>query len=245
MMPPALEDFMQWPARAPSQLSESLHKRLNAYALAASAAGVGVLASVQPAEARIVYTKVDYVIGQHYNLDLTNDGVADFTFFTQTRTGRTSIQFETLNVSAQGQNAFFRNASPQGSGVRIGPKGKFEQTYQVMVEAKGFCSRTTQGGSCRSYCVEGKWCSVGRGYLGLKFFIHGKAHYGWARLSVRLLGHLQGIQAVLTGYAYESTPGKAIITGKTKGPDVITVQPATLGHLAVGASAIPVWRTDQ
>ncbi len=39
--------------RTPSRLSDSLHHRLNMYALAASAAGVGVLALAQPAEAEI------------------------------------------------------------------------------------------------------------------------------------------------------------------------------------------------
>jgi hypothetical protein len=46
------------------------------------------------------------------------------------------------------------------------------------------------------------------------------------------------ITATLTGYAYETVPNKPIIAGKTKGPDVITVQPDTapgsLGRLALG-----------
>jgi len=46
----------------------------------------------------------------------------------------------------------------------------------------------------------------------------------------------------MSGYAYETIPNKPITAGKTEGPDVITVQPATLGHLAAGASAIPAWR---
>jgi hypothetical protein len=54
-----------------------------------------------------------------------------------------------------------------------------------------------------------------------------------------------GITAVVTGYAYETIPNKPIITGKTKGPDVVTLQPATLGHLATGASAMPAWRVKQ
>lgn len=41
---------------ATAELSDSLHHRLNSYALAASAAGVGVLAVAQPADAKIVYT---------------------------------------------------------------------------------------------------------------------------------------------------------------------------------------------
>ena len=69
---------MKRSARTPSQLSESLHKWLNAYALAASAAGVGVLA--QPAEAKIVYTPAHRLIsvGQVAKLDLNHDGIADF-----------------------------------------------------------------------------------------------------------------------------------------------------------------------
>ena len=39
-------------------------------------------------------------------------------------------------------------------------------------------------------------------------------------------------------------PQQAIITGKTKGPDVITLEPASLGHLAAGASAIPAWAQE-
>ena len=31
---------------------------------------------------------------------------------------------------------------------------------------------------------------------------------------------MNGVKALLTGYAYETIPGKAIITGHTKGPDV-------------------------
>jgi hypothetical protein len=44
------------PARTPARLSDSLHHRLNVYALAASAAGMGLLALARPAEGKIVYT---------------------------------------------------------------------------------------------------------------------------------------------------------------------------------------------
>lgn len=54
-------------------LSESVSHQLNMYVLAASAAGVGMLALAQPAEAKIVYTKAHHVIGTDgvYLLDLT------------------------------------------------------------------------------------------------------------------------------------------------------------------------------
>ena len=88
----------------------------------------------------------------------------------------------------------------------------------------------------------GHWVNVKNRYLGLKFQIKGKTHYGWARLSVQAISQ---ISATLTGYAYETIANKPIIAGKTNGPDVITVQPASLGHLAAGASAIPVWRSGK
>jgi hypothetical protein len=67
-------------ARTPSDLSDSVHQRLNMYVLAASAAGVGILALAQPSEAKIVYTKTRRVIGTNgiYPLDLNHDGIIDF-----------------------------------------------------------------------------------------------------------------------------------------------------------------------
>jgi hypothetical protein len=66
--------------RKTADLSESVHQQLNMYVLAASAAGVGLLALAQSAEAKIVYTKTHVVIGTNhvYALDLNHDGVVDF-----------------------------------------------------------------------------------------------------------------------------------------------------------------------
>jgi hypothetical protein len=49
--------------RNASKLPGSIQARLNMYTLAASAAGVGMLALAQPSEDKIVYTKVHQVIG--------------------------------------------------------------------------------------------------------------------------------------------------------------------------------------
>ena len=48
-------------------------------------------------------------------------------------------------------------------------------------------------------------------------FTFGKTPFGWAR--VKLSVAHQSITATLTGYAYETIPGKPIIAGATKGPD--------------------------
>src|SRR5579863_9061992 len=68
------------PPRTPSRLSDFLHHQLNSYVLAASAAGVSLLALTPPAEAKVVYTKTHQDIGTNgiYELDLNHDGIVDF-----------------------------------------------------------------------------------------------------------------------------------------------------------------------
>jgi len=90
-----------------------------------------------------------------------------------------------------------------------------------------------------SQTTSGYWQGVQKRYLGLKFYIEGKAHYGWARLTFPGLCESGG---TLTGYAYETIANKSIVTGKTKGKDVITVEAASLGHLAQGTSGLSAWR---
>jgi len=91
--------------------------------------------------------------------------------------------------------------------------------------------------SLGSVDVWGSWINVKNRYLGVKFKIEGEAHYGWARLSVKVQEPFT-ITATLTGYAYETIPNKPIIAGMTQGPDLITLQrdptDGTLGSLALG-----------
>jgi hypothetical protein len=234
------EDFMQRP-RTPSKLAESLHRRLNAYALVASAAGIGVLALGLPAEAKIVYTPAHVPIvenGGPVKLDLNHDGITDFTFsnFCGCSAHMPAIleifTRQSLNGVWESQSRFGSLPAALKAGVRVGSNKAFkpaDSQYMALAFPTG-----TSGGF---------WAGSHRAYLGLKFQINGKTHYGWARLTVKTDAEIPPvIKATLTGYAYETTPNKPIITGKTKGPDVITVEPASLGHLAQGASAISQWR---
>jgi len=86
--------------------------------------------------------------------------------------------------------------------------------------------------------TSGQWLYTKNRYLGFQFIIGGQTHYGWARLAVTQRAKRHGIQATLTGYAYETIPNKPIIAGKTKGPDMVTLpldtEAGTLGHLALG-----------
>ena len=86
--------------------------------------------------------------------------------------------------------------------------------------------------------------------------VHGKTHYGWARLSVKLSRRPFKATAILTGFAYETTANKPIIAGRTKGLDEIGIEdpnatlnmptrkPASLGLLALGAPGLSIWRRE-
>ena len=221
------------PRHRDSNLSESVQQHLNMYALAAGAAGVGMLALAQPAEARIIYTPTHHVIGKNgrYKLDLNHDKIADLTLV-NTYGCNTDYCYDRLSAIPAG-----------GNGVE-GKKGFLSIPYAYALK-RGVPVGLAQPFSGQLMASDnmgylGQWLNVPDGYLGVKFKIKRKTHYGWARLTVTDKNAV--ITATLTGYAYETIPNKPIITGKTKGPDAITLEPASLGHLAQGASAISTWR---
>jgi hypothetical protein len=209
---------MKRTTRKRSGLSESLHRQLNAYALAASAAGVGVLALAQPVDAKIVYTKTHQLIGANgiYAIDLNHDGTADFVV--SQFTYNTTIGHVWLRAKPAVSNAVigstvkrcgFHFASALDNGVRIGAGQHFLSTSRAASATMVFSSNHSCGPT-------GKWVNVNNRYLGLRFLIQGKTHYGWARLSVQVKGE---ITATLTGYAYETVPNLPIRAGQTHGTD--------------------------
>jgi hypothetical protein len=230
---------MKRPARVTSDLPESLHQRLNTYVLAASAASIGILGLPQSAETKIIYTKIHHVIGDPSRYALALDNKKAYFLFSATRcpyhgTGCTDNYFAGLFVQpvSRGNAVLDVNGSNNWaaalrSGARISNTRNWASFGAMVTECEGLCTSGTQG----------YWVNVTDRYLGLKFRINGKFHYGWARLNVTAPKGKFRITATLTGYAFETIPGKPIIAGKTHGKDE-----ATLGHLATGASAIPAWR---
>ena len=226
------------PRRAASKLPESIHHQLNMYALAAGAAGVGMLALAQPAQARIIYTPADVTIGHggvgQYNLDLDHDGITEFIVANGYSCDYGCYYY--LTVEPMGRNAVNVTGSLHldpalHPGTRIGPHRSFTDYFKgVMVSAFYSTGRHFLGGH---------WINVRNRYLALRINVGGEIHYGWARFNVKVSrGVMLDITARLTGYAYETIPNKPIIAGKTKGPDVVTAQPETvpgsLGRLALG-----------
>jgi hypothetical protein len=247
--------------RNAANLSEAIHQQLNMYAIAAGAAGVGILALTQPLEAKIVYTPANVQISgmQHYDLDLNNDGITDFTIThfsnrTQTRMGRGADRYVDEKPATTSNGAIGNPPAALTGGAAIGHGKLFYGGIGPMADFRFHCLRT----ECTHHSG-GNWLNVTNRYLGLRFKISGKTHYGWARLTfdVGLLS------ATLTGYAYETTPGKSIKAGQKKeatdesgeedfgrgasltAPIPDKPQPVSLGMLALGAQGVPVRRRKE
>ena len=248
--------------RKTANLSNSLHQRLNIYALAAGATGVGVSALVQPASAKIVYTPANVTIQGSVPLDLDHNGVIDFYLWhSDTNNGSTVASFLAIYPNPAGCAAIgtalgnFRNAVAIEKGARIAHDWKF---INPDIGAMAVHSKVPHG-SYSTTNWKGRWADEGKGlqnrYLGLKFKIRGQTHFGWARVTVTTSPGKFSFTAKLTGYAYETIPNKAILAGRTKGPEdesrleepnpsaptVPTSEPATLGALAVGAPGLSIW----
>jgi hypothetical protein len=243
--------------RTPRELSASLLHQLNLYALAATAAGVASLALAQPAEAKIVYTPAHIKIprplrfnGVSVPLDINHDGIDDFNinnFFG----GSASNSYAFMGVAGNRVLGNHCAASALPAGVPV----KFNNDC---VSGDGMAGWRTVGGNSTTFA--GQWANGGKGvedrYLGLRFLIKGQVHYGWARLNVSFKnGAFSGL---VTGYAYETIPNKAITTGRTKETEeggveqlsptslaTPTHKPASLGLLALGSPGLSIWRREE
>jgi hypothetical protein len=261
------------PSKIAASLSESIHQQLNMYAVAATAAGVSAVALVQPAEAKIVYTPahVHLRAGQRpFPLDLNHDGIVDFYFLHSFSHFGGAHYFAACQLpkSYHGAFCFNTNRNTHSSNViraivSMGSEFDAALRYGAKIQhGDRFITsgREVLGEVCcynSTNFWKGPWVNGGKGvkdrYLGLKFKIKGRFHFGWARLTVTTSPH--DFAATLTGYAYETIPGKAIVAGQTKGSDDIvespdeiltapTVKPATLGVLALGAHGVPTRRKE-
>ena len=245
-------------ARIPTQLSKSLEGNLKHYALAATATGVGLLAMSPGAEAKVIYTPANKTIpynGVPVPIDLNHDGTDDFALSAIATYGaRHSEAFIQVTPSTPVnrvwglvEKAGFRSASILAAadlplGVEVGPKGRFANGGAELLADRSLIEGTTT--STRNYL--GGWANYGKGvmnrFLGFSFTINNETHYGWARLNI-----VWGLSptATLTGYAYETVANQQILTAGVSAPanaSSTEAEPATLGHLAGGASAIPAWR---
>ena len=262
------------PKRQRAQVESRLEQKFLAYAAMASAAGVAMLAAPQNAEAKIVYTAVNAQIGHAYPLDLNADGLVDFYLLNG---GAVSIAgsfrvsyLDVCHIGAsrcvESSSMLQANANNQvranGSGaavLRFGAKIGTGEQWEGKGRPVGMAARVYYSGSNTAQHWEGPWANEGHGvtnkYLGFKFKIGNMFHYGWARVTFTTLA--RSYQATITGYAYETVPGKAILAGHTSGSvegaellppasqQKAPVQGASLGMLASGWSGLSIWRREE
>ncbi len=244
--------------------SFDLDQHLSSYALAAAAAGVGLLALAQRADGEIVYTPAHQQITPNttIQLDLNGDGITDFLVKDFFSTYFFSSLGEIGALPAVQQNQIMGHvvsarpyASALLSNALVGSKGQFLPGSGEMAEISflgGARHREGRHPPASASCTA-PWANVMHRYLGLKFMINGEVHFGWARLNVSCAKQDSEISGLLTGYAYETIPDQAILAGAEKGTyyssqentGEATPEPASLGLLAQGANGASSWRKKQ
>lgn len=162
---------------------------------------------------KIIYTDIEpdltsENIKDSYNLDLNNDQITDFTV---------SVFSDTLEewlLIASKPNAtngiisvapWYTHTVPLNSGKEIynlrGYRdGEFYETWSLFNVGRCF------GGD--PDCPY-DWKNKVDKYLGLRFIIKGKTHFGWARMDVS-----SPTQWIIKDYAYNATPNLPILAGQ-------------------------------
>jgi hypothetical protein len=232
--------------------------RLKLYSLAAAAAGVSVLALGQPAESEVIVTKKNLPIPMSRNccegveISLSNNGVNDFSISLLNYTTK-YISVRHLNIKPlskgaaviESDNGYTRpNALALARGANIGRAGPFSGDPLAYIERTNIWTNGTK----RSY---GNWGgNTQNKYLGVRFFINGKVHFGWVRLTVNIPPPRDVMSATITAYAYETVPNRSILAGTPDKPTAgaqpeaqaeDAAQPS-LGMLALGVDGLPMWR---
>lgn len=241
---------------------KKLNRQIRLYALAASAASVGVLALASPAEGEVVITRKTIPIPvspdgmrQDVGISMTNTGINNFSFaltsfVNSVRSGRFLEVWGVGNRDGvMVEDTFSAKALALSRGMKIGPSVNFLSLsgYGDLVEA-------TENGKYGTYS-RGYWGGNPKNdYVGVRFQISGQTHYGWIRLTVTTNPHRHGpsMTAEVTAYAYETVPNKPLKAGTAvtataddQGAENTQHVGLSLGMLAAGAEAMPLWRREK
>ena len=195
--------------RSAASISSKLDKKLLAYATAA--AGVFVAA---PAQAEIVFTPTDVVIGPgaSYFLDMDGDGSGDIKIVNRQFGQSATLYARGIGVGGgyMVATSFLGAVEALNSGFVVGPGRRFVgyATFTYGPVMADYCK------VCR-FKTGGPWANVSNQFLGIRFKINGQYHYGWARFTVTVNGN--DISAHLTGYAYETSTNTFIRAGRRFG----------------------------
>jgi hypothetical protein len=241
--------------------SSSLNRQIGLYSLAACAAGVSVLALATPSTAEVVVTRAHLPVGGGVGitLDMNHDGVADFAMSIFSYQDFSPNFRATFNLSPVGGGAVVASpgnvnfyASALARGAKIGPSARFSTNGLAVVERSyGDCV----SGHATRRTLRGNWGNDPQNrYLGVKFLIDGETHYGWIRMTLTSkANHCFSLRGTITAYAYEAEANTPIYAGLTHDPTAELQAPEnvpnqagpSLGMLAAGAEAVPLWRREE
>mgnify|MGYP003109825248 CR=1 FL=1 len=159
----------------------------------------------------IVYTDIepDFISGDlsdYYNLDMNNDQIIDFILISE---GYENYEWLRINSSPNVENSIISYTPWYSHPISL-------NSGKEIFNLQGY----TNGESYETWaifadCYSGKedcyfyWKENIDNYLGLRFFINGNTHYGWARVNVTSV-----TQWVIKDYAYNATPNKPILAGQ-------------------------------
>lgn len=178
-----------------------------------------ILSSLQPCEARIVFTQTNQTIsGDDATLaiDLNHDGVTDVTI--QQAMNTTGCFYDWVDALPSAGNAIYSNyqsldgywATALNLGSLIWQGSPYAPGLAIMTDVYG-------GIGCPFSHGGGFWGNAGPHYLGIAFVKSGHVHYAWAQLQVSFSNTQRSrtLTTTLTGYAYQTIAGKPIAAGHT------------------------------
>lgn len=218
-------------ARKPSELPGPLHRHLNSYALAASAAGVTLLACSVPAGAAPVCKNLAVTLAgtDTYSLNPASQRFAPFNI-AHTFDNISSLTYAFWNRgfltpnSARAMELLGAKGFPAAlaSGSSIGPGGRFGRgkSYGML-----FSYGPLNSGTKKHH--QGNFQFGQANYFGFRFSISGEDHYGWVRLKVTFGQGFDGTATFIhiRGYGYETTPNTAIRAGQCSSEPSLSALP--------------------
>jgi hypothetical protein len=245
----------------------NLESRLATYALASAAASVSILSMSPLANAEVVIHNKTIpvpacgVFQCPVNVDFNSDGIKDFSFTLGTFGYH---EFGLARVHARGltdgalvlgttQGGYFRPyASALGRGARIGPSANFVGSTKsggAALEGSERCFEYCDGDYGRHFYGKFAGNHPNR-FVGVKFLIKGKTHFGWVRITV-ITNPNKGLSATITEYGYETIPNRPMLAGvasanaATPEPKNDATAPGmSLGSLALGVEGMNRWRRE-
>lgn len=227
-------------SRKPAKLPGALVRRLDAYALAATAAGVGLFACPLPAEGTVVCKDLSVTLLGNDTLPLNpaNQAIAPVNL------AQTTFYFYSFSSGLGFWNRGFFLPNPQGvmldaannfpaavsAGALIGPSQHFAtgNSYGLLFSYGPGTLYTSKGGGTFNK-HRGNFKFGQTNYVGFRYLAAGQYYYGWARVEVffRRVGiDLKVIQArmKIPTYGYETAPNTAIAAGDCSGASSTTAQ---------------------